>query len=84
MSGTELANCDAARRLVRPTDHRREPDRAVEIGVALPPAIARRAPRPGFDLGQRADRSAQCSRFRGRAGPGFFSDLALSFQRSDT
>src|SRR5262245_38157374 len=44
------------------------------------PAIARRAPRPGFDLGQRADRSAQSSRFRGRAGPGFFSDLALSFQ----
>jgi hypothetical protein len=36
MSGTELANCDAARRLVRPTDHRREPDRAVEIGVAPP------------------------------------------------
>jgi hypothetical protein len=57
MSGTELANCDAGRRLVRPTDHRREPDRGRDRRRAAP-AIARRAPRPGFDLGQRADRSA--------------------------
>jgi hypothetical protein len=51
MSGTELANYDAARRLVRLT--------AVEIGVALPRLFARRAPRPrALDLGQRAQIAA--------------------------